>query len=147
MGSRLRGNDGIFGAQLKTYHGSCHCGAVKFEADIDLSQGTLRCNCSICTKLRFWPAIVKPDAFRLVSGEAELANYQFHTKTDQHYFCKHCGVHSFGTGRSLRWGDFFAVNVSSLDDASVEELVNAPITYLDGRNDNWDLSPTEVRHL
>ena len=53
---------------LKTYHGSCHCGAVKFEADIDLTQSTYRCNCSICRRTRFWPAVARADGFREMYG-------------------------------------------------------------------------------
>src|SRR3954468_16904105 len=97
MGSRLRGNDGIFGAQLKTYHGSCHCGAVSFEADLDLSQGTLRCNCSVCTKARAWFAFTSPDHVRLIGGDEEQAEYSWRPdnkpQANLHYhFCSRCGV-------------------------------------------------------
>lgn len=132
---------------MKTYHGSCHCGAVTFAADIDLARGTLRCNCSLCAKTRFWPAIVEPGAFRLLSGAADLTLYQFGRKVDGHPFCRHCGVRSFGSGVSPRWGAFYAVNLSCLDDAAPAELSGAPVTYVDGRNDNWHAAPAEVRHL
>ena len=132
----------------KTYRGSCHCGAVRFEADLDLSQGTMKCNCSICSKGRSWITMAKPAAFRLLAGENVLTDYQFGKKAIHHLFCRHCGIHSFGwADMPAMGGKTYAINVMCLDDATAEELIQAPVRYFDGRHDNWAAPPAETRHL
>jgi hypothetical protein len=132
---------------LKTCHGSCHCGAVKFEADLDLTQNTYRCNCSICRRTRFWAAVAKEGGFRLLEGESELTQYLFNTMKNQHYFCKHCGVRAFGVGTETPIGKMYGVNLGCLSDVADEELSRLPITYVDGGKDKWQNSPEFFAHL
>ena len=130
----------------KMYPGHCHCGADRFEADLDLSAGTFKCNCSMCRMTRLWGAIVGADSFRLSAGEADIVDYQ--PDNVDHVFCRKCGVRSFGWGESPELGGkFYAVRVNCLDGVDIDELVKAPITYYDGAHDKYDSPPAEIRHL
>ena len=132
---------------LKTYQGSCHCGAVRFEADLDLSQSTFRCNCSICRRTRFWPAVAREDGFRLLTGSDQLTEYLFNTRRNQHFFCKHCGVRPFGVGNDTPIGKMYGINVGCLEGLTEAELSKIPITYIDGRTSNWQTPPEFVGHM
>jgi hypothetical protein len=116
---------------MPTYHGSCHCGRVRFEVDARPTRLS-QCNCSLCTKKgALYVPTVEIDALRIVAGENELTAYQFNTKTATHYFCKHCGIHAFHRPRTdpKRW----SANARCLTDIDIESL---PITQFDGQN--WE---------
>ena len=133
---------------MKTYRGSCHCGKVRFEADLDLSKGTGKCNCSYCWKVRNWSMIIKPDAFRVLAGADERTEYSFGSGAGKHAFCKHCGVRTFTSGFLEQIGGaYVSVAMASLDDLDPADLVEAPLRHFDGRNDNWWNAPAETRHL
>jgi len=132
---------------MKSYRGSCHCGAVRYEATFDLAAGTVKCNCSICTKMRFWAVQVPVARFRLVEGAQALGEYRFGARREGHCFCRVCGINVFSKGEAVGIGAFVAVTVASLDEVAVEELVGAPVRYIDGLNDNWVTAPGETRHL
>jgi hypothetical protein len=131
---------------LKTYRGSCHCKAVRFEADLDLDQTTYRCNCSICRRTRFWPAVARSEGFRLLAGEEHLTRYVFNTKKNFHYFCRHCGVRAFGVGNDTPIGTMIGVNVGCLDDVDDEALSKLSIVCVDGLHDRMD-RPAFFAHL
>jgi len=121
------------------HRGSCHCGSVRFEVDIDLSKGAARCNCSVCTKISGTNAIVKPEAFVLLAGEDSLSQYEWGGRTGQRYFCKHCGVHCFGRGNlDVLGGPYVSVSCNCLDDVDVNTL---PVVHWDGRHNNWAAGP------
>lgn len=130
----------------KTLHGGCHCGSVRYEVDLDLAAGTLKCNCSMCSKVRSWLAFVPLEEFRLKSGEDALGDYQFGPKRIHHLFCTTCGVHTHGWG-TLPSGTMYAVRLGTLEDVDDEELASAPVRFINGRADDWQTPPRYTSHL
>ncbi|MDB4966900.1 MAG: aldehyde-activating protein [Myxococcales bacterium] len=118
-----------------THTGGCHCGAVRFEADLDLGNPVGACNCTLCTKRGVLGAIVKPAELRVLAGEENLGDYSWGPKTAHFLFCKTCGIHVFGRGHLVELGGAYAsVNVTCIDDIDPATL---EVVYFDGRHDNW----------
>lgn len=129
---------------VMTHTGPCHCGAVRFEVEADLEASTVRCNCSICAKTRFWLAFVPATRFRQLQCEADLADYRFDAGRIRHRFCTRCGVKPFGQSAD---GQGVAINVACLDDLSPERLAALPVRYVDGAHHRWDAAPAVPAHL
>lgn len=134
---------------LRTYRGGCHCQSVRFEAQIDFSQGTVRCNCTFCSKVRLWLVNVRPEAFRLLSDENALMVYRGKNPVAHHPFCKRCGVHVFDRIDMPNANGFpyININIMCVDDLDVDEALSAPIVYMNGLQNDWGNPPSETRHL
>lgn len=82
---------------LKTYSGSCHCGAIRFKFRSEEITTGCRCNCSICIRKGavMSSKYIPPDDFEELHGKESLSLYQFGDKNVSHYFCKTCGIFPF----------------------------------------------------
>ena len=111
--------------------GGCHCGAVRFEAQVPEQVEILDCNCSICAMTGFRHLIVPHCDFQLLSGAEALTSYRFGTGAANHLFCGTCGVKSFYQPRSHP--EAWSLNFNALDDVS---RLDATFRAFDGRN--WE---------
>ena len=117
--------------------GSCHCGAVQFEAKADSKPEMLDCNCSICARTGHLHLFVRHENFTLVSGEETLTSYRFGSEQADHLFCGRCGVKSFYQPRSHP--ESWSVNYHCLD---AGHGLEPQITKFDGQN--WEKSKAEL---
>ena len=105
--------------QLRTYEGHCHCGAVRFEVQTDFPELTM-CDCSICKRKNAVMVKVHESRFKLLSGEEFLSEYQFHTKTARHFFCRVCGIYPFHRKRVTP--DSLGINVHCLSGVDLDGI-------------------------
>jgi hypothetical protein len=114
----------------KKHQGGCHCGAVRYEVELDVNEPALTCNCSICSKTGTMLSFVPVESFRLLSGEEKLTDYQFNKMVIHHLFCSVCGVRSFAKGKKPDGTEMRAINVRCLDDVELEKV---PTHQVNGR--------------
>ena len=98
-------------------HGSCHCGQVRYEAEIDPASVTL-CNCADCQMLTgsgFRVSVPAPAAtYRLLSGTPKVYVKTADSGTRRrHSFCPSCGTPVSATADSDRPA-FYSLRVGCL---------------------------------
>jgi hypothetical protein len=113
------------------YTGSCHCGAVAFEVEGDLSGGAVACNCSICTAKGALLCAVPRDALSVTAPEEGLGTYSFHKHAIAHRFCKTCGIHPFAEDLNATGSPMAYINIRCLDGI---DLASVPVMEFDGRS-------------
>jgi hypothetical protein len=112
------------------YTGSCQCGAVAFEADLDLDE-TFTCNCSRCQRLGSVLSFTPRSNFTLRSGGDHLTEYLFNKNRIKHQFCKVCGIEPFAYAERRDGTQAAAVNVNCLDGVDPRALTSK---HVDGRS-------------
>ena len=118
-------------SETKTYTGSCHCGNVKYEVELDLTQPVISCNCSICNRSGSLLTFTGASQFKLLSGEDSLKDYLFNKHAIHHLFCTNCGIKSFARGKRPDGGDMVAINTRCLEGVDVSTL---KVQQFDGKN-------------
>jgi hypothetical protein len=120
-----------------TYQGSCHCGACRFEVEMDLDH-VRSCDCSVCRRRGGLMHRVPWAALRLLTPWEDLTVYEWGSKTARDYFCPACGVLPFRKpsapgARELAQGmqvfEGWAVNVRCLEGVVLGDI---PIRHIHG---------------
>lgn len=107
---------------MTIHSGSCHCGAVQYEADVDLAAPVIACNCSHCSRKGFLLSFITPEKFNLKTPDASLSEYKFNTHNIAHLFCPTCGVEAFARGKTRQGAETIAINIRCLPGVDVDSL-------------------------
>ncbi len=117
---------------MKSYAGTCHCGAIGFEfrtAVAPADWSVRACQCAFC-RAHDALSCSDPDgdlAFSAAEPEA-LNRYRFAMRTADFLVCRSCGVY-IGAVIETANGRYGIVNTHALRDAPKDMAGVAPISY------------------
>ena len=113
------------------YKGSCHCGKVAYEVEMDELKGVMECNCSICSRRGHLLWFVPRASMKLTTPESNATTYLFNKHVIQHRFCPECGIHAYGVGKDRQGNEMAMINVRCLEGVDYDAL---PVKHVDGRS-------------
>lgn len=115
----------------KTIVATCHCGAVKIQAELKNGLGDAgRCTCSFCARRQAAAVTAFANSVEVLQGQDNLSLYSWGTHTAQHYFCKTCGIYTHHQRRAdpTECG----INLGCIE--GVKTWEHEPIKWTDGVN-------------
>jgi hypothetical protein len=114
------------------YHGSCHCGRVRFAFRCEEITTGARCNCSLCVRRaavlssRYIPA----RDFTPHADARDLEVYLWNERVLNNYRCRSCGIFVYiGDGADNR--DGYRVNLGCVAELDILAL---DVRIIDGRS-------------
>jgi len=116
---------------MKTYRGSCHCGAVRIRLRSEEITTGVRCNCSICIRRgavmssRYYAK----SEFEELTGLDQLTLYRWGDKLVNHTFCKTCGV--FVLNDATVKPEMYRINLGCVDEL---DPLSLEISLIDGKS-------------
>ena len=116
------------------HEGGCHCGAVRYRAQVPADARVRRCNCSICAMKGVLMIDVPLQNLDVVRCDEIIALYTFNTHEAKHHFCPRCGIHVFHQTRSDP--DKYGLNAATIDGVSPYDFAEVPV--FDGVNHPGD---------
>jgi hypothetical protein len=86
------------------YSGSCHCGAIAFEVEAEITQA-MDCNCSMCRRRGGLLAFVPRENLTLKTPASAVSTYQFNKHVIQHHSVSTVELRPMPTAkaRPVRW--------------------------------------------
>lgn len=104
---------------VQHYSGSCQCGAIAYEAELDLAEVNA-CNCSRCRRLGSVWSFVPAEAVKMVKDGA-TTEFLFNKNAISHRFCPVCGIEAYAKGKRGEQ-EIYGINVNCLDGVDPRSL-------------------------
>lgn len=104
---------------VQHYSGSCQCGAIAYEADLDLDDVNA-CNCSRCGRLGSVWSFVPAGAVTMIK-DGPTTEYLFNKRAISHRFCPTCGIEAYAKGEQ-GGQEIYGINVNCLEGVDARKL-------------------------